>query len=167
MVAKYKSRLDAAMGAALLLHGMVATITGFLSLAWIIWATSISRPGGTLDMPVMVGTAFLLPIVGLAFFFFRDVVIKRKMTRWHWCVYFGVAFFALFLSIGFWQSVMHDLALIFFDSHGRFGCRAYGAGYLVTSATMPSITFLTEPLFIAVCLVAQFFLTSRRGSENV
>lgn len=115
-----------------------------------------------LSIPDVLG---LLPFVG-------TVVAGRRLRQslrggsgspFAHAWFFGFAAASLLMSLSWFQSPMHDIALTF-GSHGRWGCSDVDAGgssvYLLRDSTMPFI------LFAPVLLATAGHWLARRGPRG-
>jgi hypothetical protein len=146
---RYSTRTDAVIGCMLLIHGSLAALAALTTLGFLVWSST--SLGWAFGFP----TGWLIVIVGFvatvaAAFALRSRIIGHGAPVLLWTVYFALSVICLFISGLFFEGITHDVALIFFASHGRFGC--INDGYVLTSATIPWIAFATEPLAVVALL---------------
>jgi hypothetical protein len=138
---RYKSNPDACYGIALLSSGLLALLLTCASVELV-----YGHPGFYISRV----PRFHYPIAAL--------LVAAVIARWQlrrsgirWWAYLGLlipALYAILFCANWFRSGMHDVALAYFDSHGRFGCQdEHYDGYLFRDDTAPWILF--GPLVLA------------------
>lgn len=125
---RYQSRADACFGMVLLLAVLEALVMGYGNFDLL-----QLRIQGESYVP-----SLLLPFSVLLLF---SCVARWQLVRAgvQWWAYLGIllpTLWVMFFSGNWFTTGFHDLAMEYFDSHGRFGCRG-GQNYIFCDDTAP------------------------------
>ena len=131
---KYKSNLDACYGAILIIMALMALIFSGLTIDFDLNTDPCYASRHLIYCPLSCLVVFI--VLGRWQLF-------RSGIRW-W-VYLGLlvpCVYVIFFESGWFYDELHDFALEYFRSHGRFGCHdnQYG-GYIFRDNTAPWILF--------------------------
>lgn len=85
-----------------------------------------------------------VPFVVLTFILIRSrkELLGVGPQRRTYVLLFAASAIAMLFAFPWFNDPMHDIALLFFDSHGRWGCRDIGVSYFFCDTTMPFILFM-------------------------
>jgi hypothetical protein len=130
----YKSKVDACYGAVLLIAALVALSLSCATIDYVLNTNADYAP----RHPIYYPFACLF-----VFAFLARWQLLRSGIRW-W-VYLGLLiptlYAALFMT-GWFRDELHDFALMYFESHGKFGCHDERyASYIFRDDTAPWILF--------------------------
>ena len=134
-------------------------------VVWIVQASISAELYWVFDVPISL-VVIVFPVNGISLLWIERRFTQGSETRIHWIAYSIVSVIGLFVSAVFYQDVMHDLGLTFFDSHGRFGCIAVDSGYCLTSDTLPWLTFASGPFVVAICMAIKRIRITKASSEH-
>ncbi len=104
-----KKKRNTAIGVALFIHGTVIAFAAIVSFRWL--AIGVNQIPDLL-IPLAITNALLA--FSIVVFWISGVLVRGKARRWHFGIYFSIALLGLIFSFGFYDTVMHDVALIFF-----------------------------------------------------
>jgi hypothetical protein len=139
---RYKSNLDACFGAVLIVAALIAIVFSCATLDY--------------DFHVVVGWGSLNHIqypLGFLLVFIFTARYQLFHSGIRWWTYFGLmlpSLYVIFFENGWFYNELHDFALMYFRSHGRFGCHdeQYGS-YIFRDDTAPWILFGSFVLIVA------------------
>jgi ABC-type sulfate transport system permease component len=124
---RYQSIPDACFGVVLLLAALQALLMGY----------------GNFELVNLVGSFFNVPSLGVPF---TILLLSSGIAWWQllhsrikWWAYSGILvamLWVMFFSGNWFTSGFHDLAMHYFDSHGRFGC-SDGQTYIFVTLPRP------------------------------
>jgi hypothetical protein len=138
----YKSNLDACYGAMLLLMALMALWISVFAIDWGIHAYA-GIPRDLIYFPLSILIAFA--------FVARWQLFHCQIRWWVYLVLILSSGYVICFDAGWFYNEMHDFALEYFRSHGRFGCHdANYSGYIFKDSTAPWILF--SPFILATFL---------------
>lgn len=139
----YKSSVDACYGMIFVLAALMALLFSCATIDYILNTDASYAPRHHIHFP-------------LACLFVFIVIARWQLfhSRIRWWVYLGLlipSVYVITFQTGWFRDELHDFAMIYFQSHGRFGCHDehYGS-YIFRDDTAPWILF-GPFLFATVC----------------
>jgi hypothetical protein len=138
----YKSNADACYGAMLVVMALMALWFSAFTIDWDIHALAII-PRQLIYYPL--GILFALAFIA------RWQLFHSRIRWWVYSALILSSGYVICFDSGWFYNELHDLALEYFRSHGRFGCHdANYSSYIFRDTTAPWILF--SPLIIATLL---------------
>lgn len=127
----------------LLCFGMITLVVLFCAQSVFQWK---------LRCPYWKVGILLLPAMVLSIIL-RWKILNKSIQNWHQWVFYIESLFTLGVAKVYFVTPMHDIALAYFSSHGRFGCYTLDSSerciYLLNDATLPLLLFI-PPMIIGI-----------------